>query len=331
MTSTSQRVLSQRVLAGALALAVAACAESTAPGRSSALLSDAFSTLPVGFSSVTSSFATSSDAGMAWVPGGPGGPGGGRHGDGPGFGDMMGAGMRDEFIGGAGFGPGFGRGPFGDAGLIGVCTFSAQTGRITCDPITAGGLTFVRSAAYSDAAGHAQSALDATTNTINTRNSVSGTITYGPGMGRGYRLSRDLTRTDSILSATTTVQNASDRTTSGLAAGSTQRTVNGTSAGHETTTGTTTAGAFTVSRVVGDTTTGLVIPVKTSGIAYPTAGTVIRSMQATATLPGQAAKSASRREVVTYDGSAAAKVVITQDGVTKSCTMPLPRGRLACA
>jgi len=34
---------------------------------------------------------------------------------------------------------------------------------------------------------------------------------------------------------------------------------------------------------------------------------------------------------VTYDdGSSTATVVITQDGVTKTCTLPLPRGRLVC-
>jgi hypothetical protein len=34
--------------------------------------------------------------------------------------------------------------------------------------------------------------------------------------------------------------------------------------------------------------------------------------------------------VITYDGTATAKVVITQDGTTQNCTLPLPRGRLTC-
>jgi hypothetical protein len=34
--------------------------------------------------------------------------------------------------------------------------------------------------------------------------------------------------------------------------------------------------------------------------------------------------------VITYDGSATAKVVITLNGVTENCTLPLPHGRLAC-
>jgi len=39
----------------------------------------------------------------------------------------------------------------------------------------------------------------------------------------------------------------------------------------------------------------------------------------------------TRREVVTYDGSATAQVVITENGTTKNCTKPLPRGPLSCS
>jgi hypothetical protein len=41
-------------------------------------------------------------------------------------------------------------------------------------------------------------------------------------------------------------------------------------------------------------------------------------------------KSSTRREVITYDGSSTAKVVITKDGVTQTCTQALPHGRLSC-
>jgi hypothetical protein len=37
---------------------------------------------------------------------------------------------------------------------------------------------------------------------------------------------------------------------------------------------------------------------------------------------------APRREVVTYDGSTTATVVITQDGETQTCALPLSRGRI---
>jgi hypothetical protein len=54
-------------------------------------------------------------------------------------------------------------------------------------------------------------------------------------------------------------------------------------------------------------------------------------MQATLKYAGEDAVTLSRREVVTYDGSATAKVVITQDGATRNCTRPLPRGPLSCS
>jgi hypothetical protein len=82
--------------------------------------------------------------------------------------------------------------------------------------------------------------------------------------------------------------------------------------------------------VAGDTTTGLVIPILAGKPTYPTAGTVVRSMQATVTIAGGTPANSSRREVITYNGTATANVTVTQDGVTKSCTMPLPHGHLSC-
>jgi len=130
--------------------------------------------------------------------------------------------------------------------------------------------------------------------------------------------------------ATSTVSSSSDLTVTGLASGSTERTVNGKAAGTETTTGTKDGVAFTATRIAGDTTTGLVIPIQDGRPTFPTAGTVIRAMQATITHDGEAPSTSSRREVVTFDGTSTATVVITQDGVTKNCTKPLPHGRLSC-
>ena len=64
---------------------------------------------------------------------------------------------------------------------------------------------------------------------------------------------------------------------------------------------------------------------------YPTAGTTIRSIQASLQYQGESAVTLTRREVVTYDGSATAKVEITENGTTKTCTKPLPRGPLSCS
>jgi hypothetical protein len=61
------------------------------------------------------------------------------------------------------------------------------------------------------------------------------------------------------------------------------------------------------------------------------AGSIVRSASVTVTFAGQSPTTSSRREVVTFDGTSTAKVVITRDGVTKNCTIALPHGRLVCA
>jgi len=294
-----------RLLAAALVLFAAACSESTSPSDSSSALAAAFLTTPAGFSSTDNSYLTASDGGQAWMPDGNAREDAGA---------MMGGGLRPEFLGGAAFGRGWDRGPFGFLEFLSTCTLSTATGRVTCPDVKRGGLTISRSFAFTDASGTAQAFPNAATNTINEQVSVSGTVTRREG------------------NATSTVDHASDRTVSGLAAGSTQRTVNGWSKGTEATTGKTDEGtSFTASRLVTDTTSGLVIPLQDGRPTYPTAGRLVRIMQATVTLGDKAPVSKSREEVITYDGSATAKVVITRNGVTKNCTLPLPHGRLGCS
>jgi hypothetical protein len=89
-------------------------------------------------------------------------------------------------------------------------------------------------------------------------------------------------------------------------------------------------GTFTATRVLADTTTNVLIPVQPNAIAYPTAGTIVRSMKVTLTYEGQTPLTSERREVITFNGSSTATVVITKDGETRNCTLPLPRGRLVC-
>jgi hypothetical protein len=331
--------------AGTLLLASTACQDATGTSASNltgAALNAALSSVPVGFGDLATSYigsttAAASSAGL-WV-------GGGRDAS---FnrGELMGGGIQEAFLGGIGFeGRGGQRGPFG-GGLPCTGTFDAASGRVVCAVDTRNGVTATRSAQYTTAAGAVQQAFDTlTTNTVNTQSKVTGTITFnraadsasagdrgkdcwGRGRGPGGRLLGD---TSTILTATTTINSASSRTVSGLAQGSTQRTVNGTSSGQESTTGTSSRGSFTATRTVGDTTTGVIIPVVTGTRSYPTAGTVIRSIQATLTYTGTTPVTLARREVVTYDGSATAKIVITENGTTRSCTRALPRGQLVCS
>jgi hypothetical protein len=296
------------LLAGCAAatVAAAACSSDTAAPASQLAVSmaSAFSATPAGFSELTSSYSTTGTEGP-FMPSfehrrGPGGPGFG----GPGFGlGFMGGGLDTPFLGD-------GLRPFhaNDAN----CSFSSSTG-VTCTE-THNGLTVTRVSKYTDASGTVQQRIDSTTNMVVTTSTVSGTTT----------------RRDGDQSV---VNEASAQTVTGLAKGSTQRTLNGTSLGTENTTGTSPQGAFTATRTTGDTVTGVVIPLPTTTNTrtYPTAGRVARGMTATVTITGQAATTSMRHEVITYTGSDTARVEITQNGTTQNCKLPLPRGHLICS
>jgi len=309
------------VLIAGAGLIAAACASdmATSPAASKAAVA-ALVAPPISFNQIRTSFVGHANETDGFVPdeaetGGDndGDHHDGNHEDGPGWGGLMGGGLGEGWIGGIGFGPGLGKGPFDDFDDTGACTFSTTSSRVECPTVTRAGLTFNRSFSFLDGAGAVQQAFDAAkTNTVNAKSTVTGTVTHHS-------------------TATSTVNSSSDFTVGGLASGSPKRTVDGKSAGSETTTGTRNGVAFTVARTAGDTTTSLVIPIQDGRPTYPTAGTVIRSMQATVTKAGSSPSTSSRREVITYDGSATAKVVITHDGVTKNCTKPLPHGRLTCA
>jgi hypothetical protein len=292
------------LLAVALAIALA-CQDSGSPTTSStaATVANAFASLPLGFSNVQSTFADSTNA--EWTPG----SGGRSHGGGAGDGMMCGG------IGGLGrLGLGFGLGrDLFLSELPGTCVYDASSERVNCQPQTRNGLTVTRSAAYADASGAVQQAFDSvTTNSVNMQVAVTGTRTRRDGNA-------------------STVDHNSDRTVTGLAQGSTERTVNGTSAGTETTTGIDSVGTFNAARVVGDTIQNVIVPASSSESTYPSAGTIIRSMRVSVTYQGQTPSTTSRREVVTFDGSSTAAVEVTEDGVTRSCSLALPHGQLTCS
>ena len=307
--------MAQGIAITAVAMLLAACIDMTSPSSTDSILalSQAFVTLPAGFSLTNNSFAGDGTTGGAFMPRMEGG-GRGRGGpmdDVSGHGGM-GGGFGLDFSGGTGFGRGFGRGPFGGQGLRGTCSFSSSTGLVSCTD-TRDGLTVVSTASYKTAGGIAQAAPDSTTNVAAVSVDVSGTVT----------------RRDSAVSK---VHNTSTRTVTGLAAGSTERRVTGAARGEESTSGKTdSAVAFTATRLVGDTTTGLVVPVVSGKPTYPTAGRVVRQMKATITLAGGSPTTKERREVITYDGSSTATLVITTNGTTKTCKLPLPRGVPSCS
>jgi hypothetical protein len=274
------------------------------------ILADAFTAVPVGFSATENTFASAENE--DWRPmrrrhPGRGGPFGGAFGTGP-----MGGGLGADFQDGVAFRAGHARGPFGGNVSPGSCPFDASAGKAVCAPVTdRRGLTVERWVIWKDIDGTVQASPDSTTFSRQTHAEVSGTVPAREG-------------------ATRTVRHVSDRLITGLQQGSAQRTVEGTSAGTETVSGTVAEGAFTAERVVADTTRGVVIPVRADGRSYPIAGTVIRRMRATVTIAGSTSESAEWREQLTYDGSATATLVITRNGESKTCSVPLPMGRPVC-
>ena len=328
----------------AIASMAAACADlSGTAGNNTLALSAAFQTVPAGFSSNSTTFDASGDAGAAFLPAGMmnpaiandrGGAGGGRgregegHGRGgevererdhhDGFGEggirglLMGGGLGPDFIGAIGFGKGRGRGPFGVFSLPSTCTFDSASGVVTCPDKTERGFTVKASFAFKDDAGAAQSAFDTlTTNSVNVKIDVIGTKSRREG-------------------STSTVHNVSDRTVEGLAPGKTERKINGTASAHEATTGTRDGVNFSAVRDANDTTTNLVIPIVDGRPTIPSSGVVIRNMTVAITPEGGTATTRSRREEVTFDGTNVISVKITQDGTTKNCTITLPGKRLVC-
>jgi hypothetical protein len=296
----------------AAAVFAVACDKSTpvsAPSSALAVsMASTFSTTPAGFSALTSSYDASGDDGFAFEPEfddhGHGPRGFGLLGRGPGFGlGFMGGGLGGLFLGD-------GLGAFHDDHN---CVFSATAG-YSCADTARNGVIGTRTQKYTTAAGVVEQHIDSLTNTVATTTTLSGTVTR-----------RD--------SSTSTVNEASSQTISGLAKGSTSRMIDGASKGTESSTGKSKEGNFTAMRVVADTLKGVVIPVPTTShtARYPTAGTIIRAMNASVTITGQTPATSSRREVITYDGSATAKVVITHDSTTQNCTLPLPFGHLTCS
>jgi hypothetical protein len=331
-----------RVLAAATLLGAVACSDVLTTDDNTVALSPAFQTVPAGFSANSSTFDESGDDGSPFLPGVLDASTGFHRGDDDdhdnrghgngadrddhdfdddrhGFGGrrirglLMGGGLGKEFVGVFGFGRGRGRGPFGNFNLPSVCIFDETTGRVTCPDKQHHGFTVTSSWKFTDAAGVEQPKFDTlTTDTVNILIGVTGTKTRHDG------------------TTTSTVDHMSDRTVAGLAPDNTERVVNGVARAHETTTGTRDGVAFTAERLATDTTTNVVIPIEDGRPTIPTAGTIVRTMLVTITKEGSEPRTKSRREVVTFDGTNVIDVTITQDGVTKDCSITLPRKKLVC-
>ena len=178
------------------------------------------------------------------------------------------------------------------------------------------GLNVAVTTTYYDAAGAAQAAYDAlTTAKIVQKETVSGTST----------VQRD------GRSVVTTVQRSGETTITGLAGSETSRTINGSASGTVTTDATVdgkTSHAVTTSS---DRTVDLVIPVPGGRGVYPKSGTVTHERTVSLSRAGAAATTHTVKEVSTFDGTAIAKVTVTKDGQTRTCTRNLATRQTTCS
>lgn len=333
---------------GTTALALAACADFMTSGSTDVLvLEPVFQTVPLGFSANTNSFDASADAGVAFLPGAMDatgvsflGAGGGEgqppkaHDDNRGTGEkrdgfggpglrglLMGGGLGPDFLGRIPFGKGLGRGPFAYFRLPDTCVFDAESGRVNCPDKVHGVLTVTSSFQFKDTADVVQPKYDtASTDLVNMQVTVKGTKVRHR---RDDEADKD--------SATTTVDHASDRTVSGLAPGSEERTINGTAHASEVTEGIKDSVGFKAERLATDSTRGLVIPISDGRPTIPTAGVIVRTMSVTITPAGGTPRSRTRREEITFDGSNVVTIVITVNDKTWNCTLTLPAKKLVCS
>lgn len=207
----------------------------------------------------------------------------------------------------------------GDPTRTSPCTFVAASGRFECAPESREGITITRSFALYDKAGNVQDKRGDATDAMNTRISASGTRTHTSGE--------------------MTVQRSSDMTVTGLAAGSTARTFNGSESGTVSGTRTGTRGTMTSTESFEAATSNVVKSTDRVAHPYPLSGTISRSATTTTSVDGGQARTRTWSEVITFNGTNRVQVVITHNGVTRTCTRDiaprspgsLPGDRMVCS
>jgi hypothetical protein len=186
-----------------------------------------------------------------------------------------------------------------------ACTYSSSAGGFTCPTTTFGGLTFTFSYFLYDAAGHPQSAADATT-TASVRTVIDGTGT--------------LTISSNTVSGTVAIKDHQDMTLSGLLTPT--RILNGTGATHFDVTLT---GPAPLHAVTDETSTTSNVTLKapgTSGPNWPTAGTITTDV--TTTTGTGSPITFKVHTVVTFNGTGLVTIVSTVNGgVVETCTIDL--------
>lgn len=187
-----------------------------------------------------------------------------------------------------------------------ACTYAA--GRWSCAPVTENGLTVVRSYAFYDAAGQPMKVKDdLTTASINFISSVNGTVSR-----------------DSTFSGV--VHRNSNATVSGLLGKETTRRWDSYGFSADTNTHRSTSSTRTYAGTSADTVKAVVYPQPRTATSYPLSGTMVRATKYRVTSTGRSTeqRSVERRVVITYNGTAEARL---ESGGTV-CTLHLDTHRV---
>lgn len=178
------------------------------------------------------------------------------------------------------------------------CPYSSSSGFFVCPTTTVNGLTFSEMFRLIDGAGNSQSAPDAQTTAVESKNTVTGTITSS--------------------SSTYHIDGSSDQTLSGIRTDS--HTLNGTSTTHAT--GQQQVGSLSVplDQTITETMTKLVLPNTKAGQKWPQSGSITLHVanNASGTLFGD-----EENIVITFNGSSTATVTFTDYFGTRTCTVDM--------
>jgi hypothetical protein len=184
------------------------------------------------------------------------------------------------------------------------CPYAASTGFFVCPAVTTNGLTFTEMFRLIDDAGNSQATPDAQTSAIETKSTVTGTLTSTPAGGSAP--------------STYNVDGSSDQTLSGIRTD--KHTLNGITTTHVT-------GALRIGTVLvpldektTETTTNLVLPNTKAGQKWPQSGTVTVDVSRN---PNDPQLTEVLHMQVAFDGTSVVTVTVTDYFGTRSCKVDL--------
>lgn len=195
-----------------------------------------------------------------------------------------------------------------------ACTYSPSAQDFACPPLNVDGITFTRTYALYDAAGHPQSHPDANTASVRMKTTMTGTTTLSSTFGG---------------TSTLTIDRHDDRTLSGINTG--QHVLNSVSAGTTNDTDSYGGSTHTLSFTDADTTLAVALPAAGSGTKWPQSGSVRSHSVGTDSFGGMTFPTKIDM-IMTFDGNNMATLVVTTDGFTTTCKVDLsnPRATSSC-